>query len=127
MSTPSTFTMLHILDADQQPQGPFTPAQLREMIRTGRASFATPAAVVGDDEWVPLSTFDDLLREPQRTVVSATVAPEPATTSEFNFAKAGAVLLGISVVLALLLGPGLFEVLLLAAGIGLLVVGLCKK
>lgn len=125
MDTAST-TLLHILDAAQKPQGPFTPAQLREMIKTGRARPTTLAAIVGDEEWLPLSTFDDLIREPRRTVVSAPVA-SASRASVSGITKAGVILLAIGGGLALLFGMGMIEMILVASGLVLLVVGLCRK
>ncbi len=124
----NTLPMLYLQGEEGAVLGPLTPFQVRDMMRQGKVVWTTLAAQEGDDEWLPLKTFEDLLQPPASSaVIRASVAvSDAAPLPSFNLVKAGVLLLLIGLGLGFLFGVGLVEALLAAVGIILLVVGLCR-
>lgn len=58
-----------------QSTGPFTVGALQDMLKKGTLSRESLVARVGDEEWLPLSTYADVIDPPRREPVKA---PEPA-------------------------------------------------
>lgn len=115
---------------DNQVSGPFAVAEIAAMKMRGHVTQATLVCREGDEEWLPLSTFEDLFTPRQPVKVAAVSSPpqEPANSSgEINLTKAGLAMLGVGLLLAILLGLGLIEMVVLAAGIVCLILGLCRS
>lgn len=106
--------------------GPVSAHELRDLRQTGRVRDKTLIRRIGSENWLPLSSFEVNLKRPS-VVVSAAPVTASKEAGGLDLTKSGMVLLIIGVVLSLVLGAGLVEMLLIAAGVILLVVGLCKK
>ena len=59
---------------NSQSQGPFTVRVMQEKLRQGTLSRETLVAYRGSDEWVPLSTYADLIDPPKMEVVKPPAA-----------------------------------------------------
>ena len=121
-----TMTTL-LVQQDNTSSRAYTPRELRDMLKAGKITWKSLVRVPGDADWLPLSTYQDMLREPQRSVVGVAAAEEAPAGGEFDLVKAGVVLAVLGLVLCFLLSPGMLEMLLIAAGLVLLVMGLCRK
>jgi uncharacterized protein DUF4339 len=51
-----------------QSDGPFTVRALQDMLKAGEITHATLVASSGDDDWLPVSTFADVIDAPKQEV-----------------------------------------------------------
>jgi hypothetical protein len=59
-------THLYYLDGDGVTQGPVTPGAMLDLWRRGVVTDETLTALAGDVDWLPLTTFHDVLHPPKR-------------------------------------------------------------
>lgn len=92
---------------DEKSFGPFTPGQLREMLRVGQIKSSTLVAPVGSDEWIPLTTFPEILPASEPAEKPA-AAPPPAPAPDGSGAlKMGQTRFALGVIAAALIVAGL--------------------
>jgi hypothetical protein len=109
--------------------GPYTAAELRVLKQQGQIHAGTLMQTVGGDDWLPLTTYADVLAAPRppMQVLSTPAVMPPAKTGDFNLTKAGLIIMMIALASLLALGLDLMTMLLFTAGLILLVVGLTRK
>ena len=73
------------LHSDDEQSGPFTLAQLQQMLRNGRITAKTLCWQHGFEEWYPLSTMNEVFEFRNRPAVS----PVPKTPTRSQFARPG--------------------------------------
>lgn len=127
MNAASPITLFHVLRADGVQAGPFTIAQLRDELKLGRITWQTLVASQGDEEWLPLSTYDDLMTPRAVPRASSIAHKEPVKSGQINLTRAGGVMMLVSGALSLALGFGVIEMIVLAAGIVCAVLGICRS
>lgn len=65
--------MFYFQDAAGAVQGPVTPGALLDLWRQGAVCDETPTALDGDEDWLPLTTFWDVLQPPRAVQRAAPV------------------------------------------------------
>lgn len=83
----TTLTTFHLWQNNQS-TGPFTARVVRDMLKAGTINGGTLVARDGDDDWLPLSTFSDLIDAPKlKPLKVSESAPVEAVASPATIAQ----------------------------------------
>jgi len=116
--------------------GLITTRQLQDLWRRGTLRNDSPVLREGDEEWLPLATWGDILRpasrQPTRVASRQAPDPDPAEVTAKRMIRAGGALILVGVALALLsvaagVGAWAYTGLIETAGIILVVTGIAWK
>lgn len=112
--------MLYYMDNDGATQGPVTPGTLLDLWRRGVVNDETPTALEGDVEWLPLTTYHDVMHPPKRAAQFNAALPREGSKKSMHWAAQVGV--GLTVVGLLIFAFANIITGGIAAGLGLLMV-----